>query len=48
VTWISAAEAQDYQTVITETVENVKRLGPLKMFREAPVLARETPGCAEG
>ena len=48
VTWISAAEAQDYQTVITEIVGNVKRLGPLRMFRDGPVIARETPGCAEG
>ncbi|MBM4249689.1 MAG: hydrogenase iron-sulfur subunit [Euryarchaeota archaeon] len=48
VTWISAAEAQDYQRVITEIVENVKRLGPLTLFRDGRVVARETTGCAEG
>jgi len=48
VTWISAAEAQDYQRTITEITEAVKKLGPLTMFRDAPVIARETPTCAEG
>jgi coenzyme F420-reducing hydrogenase delta subunit len=47
VTWISAAEAQDYQRTITEITEDVRKLGPLKMFREAPVMALETPGCVE-
>jgi coenzyme F420-reducing hydrogenase delta subunit len=48
VTWISAAEAQDYQRTITEITESVRKLGPLTMFRDAPVIARETQGCAEG
>ncbi len=47
VTWISAAEAQDYQKAITEIVENVKRLGPLRLFREREQIAPETPGCVE-
>ena len=48
VTWISAAEAQDYQRTITEMVENIRKLGPLAMFRGGPVIALETPGCVEG
>ena len=47
VTWISAAEAQDYQHVITEMVENVKRLGPLRMFKGGSTVAPESSGCAE-
>jgi len=47
VTWISAAEAQDYQRVITEMVENVKRLGPLAMFKKGDQVALESAGCAE-
>ena len=49
VTWISAAEAQDYQRVITEMVDNIKRLGPMTMFKEGETVALEGgAGCAEG
>jgi len=48
VTWISAAEAQDYQRTITEVTESVRKLGPLTMFRDGLLIARETQGCAEG
>jgi len=48
VTWISAAEAQDYQRTITEITEMVRKLGPLTMFKEGETVALETPGCVEG
>jgi len=48
VTWISAAEAQDYQRTITEMIENLRKLGPLTMFRQSPVNALESQGCVEG
>ena len=48
VTWISAAEAQDYQRTITELTESVRKLGPLTMFKEGETVARESAGCVEG
>jgi coenzyme F420-reducing hydrogenase delta subunit len=47
VTWISAAEAQDYQRTITEMIEILRKLGPLTMFWQSPVNALERQGCVE-
>jgi len=43
VTWISAAEAVDYQQTMTEMTESVRKLGPLTLFKKDTMVALE--GC---
>jgi len=42
VTWISAAEAVDYQRTMTEMTENVRKLGPLTLFSKDRQVALES------
>ncbi len=48
VTWISAAEAADFQRVVTEMTESVRRLGPLTMFDGGSRVSRESCPVLEG